>query len=330
MAKTVVVFGASGQVGSMLVQRMSERGEGISITAVSRSGRIPRLDGLPGVTVVKGNALERIDADALCSGADVVFNCVGLPYSSKAWKEMWPVITDNLLHGAGSAGAGLVVADNLYCFGPEGDRRMPLTATDEAFTSFGTKPAVRAQIVKTMLAAHRAGHCKVALVRASDFFGPGVTLSMLGARFFPSLIADKPVQLLQGPGCVHAYTYLPDFVRALIAVGSDSDSWGRAWHVPNAPAITTREVIEIARGFAGLDGAAKYSVVPSFLQAILGWFNPMLREVREMGFLFSADYTVDSRDFLERFPDCTPTPLETSLKATVDWYRNDYPGAAGG
>ena len=49
-----------------------------------------------------------------------------------------------------------------------------------------------------------------------------------------------------------------------------------------------------------------------------------------MGFLFSADYTVDSRDFLERFPDCTPTPFETSLKATVDWYRNDYPGAAAG
>ena len=324
MTKAAVVFGASGQVGSLLVRRLSEQIEYTSIKAVSRSGRIAELADLPKVTVVKGDALERADTEKLCSGADVVFNCVGLPYSSKVWKSMWPPITDNLLHAAGSAGAALIVADNLYCFGPEGNQRMPLKATDEEFTSFGIKPAVRAQIVREMLQAHRAGRCKVALVRASDFFGPNATLSMLGDRFFPSVVAGKKAQLLAEPAFVHAYTYLPDFVRALIAVSNDPESWGRAWHVPNAPAITTKEVMEKSRVLAGFDGVANYSVIPSFMRTILGWFIQPLREVGEMSFLFSTDYTVEFGDFLERFPDCQPTPLDVSLKATVEWYQNEY------
>ena len=327
MTKTAVVFGASGQVGSLLVSRLSEQPEYAAIKAVSRSGRIAKLADLPKVSVVKGDALERADTEKLCSGADVVFNCVGLPYSSKAWKSMWPPITANLLDAAGSAGAALIVADNLYCFGPEGNQRMPLKATDEEFTSFGIKPAVRAQIVREMLQAHRSGRCKVALVRASDFFGPTVTLSMLGDRFFPSVVAGKKVQLLKDPERVHDYTYLPDFVRALIAVSNDPESWGRAWHVPNAPAITTKQVIEKSRVLAGFDAVANYSVIPSFMRALLGCFIQPLREVGEMDFLFSADYTVEYGDFLERFPDCQPTPFETSLKATVEWYQNDYVGS---
>jgi nucleoside-diphosphate-sugar epimerase len=178
-----------------------------------------------------------------------------------------------------------------------------------------------------MLQAHRSGRCKVALVRASDFFGPTVTLSMLGDRFFPSVVAGKKVQLLKDPEMVHDYTYLPDFVRALIAVSNDPESWGRAWHVPNAPAITTKQVIEKSRVLAGFDSVANYSVIPSFMRALLGCFIQPLREVGEMSFLFSADYTVEYGDFLERFPDCQPTPFETSLKATVEWYQNDYVGS---
>ena len=77
MEKSAVVFGASGQVGSLLVTRLSEGPEYASIKAVSRSGHIAKLENLPKVTVVKGDALDRASTEKLCSGADVVFNCVG-------------------------------------------------------------------------------------------------------------------------------------------------------------------------------------------------------------------------------------------------------------
>ena len=320
MSRTAVVFGASGQVGAQLVAWLSGHPEYADVRAVSRSGSIPGCADLPGVTAVKGDALQGEDAERLCSGVDVVFNCVGLPYSSKAWATLWPPITENLLHAAGSAGAVLVVADNMYCFGPEGARRMPLASTDEQFTSYGVKPAIRARIVTRMLEAHRAGTCKVALVRASDFFGPGVTLSMFGDRFFPGLLAGTRIQLLEDPGVLHAATYVPDFARVLAAVAADPGSWGRAWHVPNAPAVTTLELMERIRHLAGLDGPPGYTVVPRLMQSLLAPFIQPLREVREMNFLFSGDYTIDASDTLARFPDCQPTPLDTSLQATVDWY----------
>ena len=62
--------------------------------------------------------------------------------------------------------------ENLYGYGPTGGRPMtegrPLAAT-------AVKGRTRAAMTAELLAATEAGRVRLAIGRASDFFGPGVT-----------------------------------------------------------------------------------------------------------------------------------------------------------
>lgn len=50
---------------------------------------------------------------------------------------------------------------------------------------------------------------------------------------------------------------------------------------------------------------------------------PMLREVREMSFMWGNDYLVDHSDFAAKFPDLgVPTPLEEGLRQTAEYWRS--------
>src|SRR6266508_476710 len=70
---------------------------------------------------------------------------------------------------AADTGAKLVLADNLYAYGPhEGTLTEDLPAA-----ASGRKGRVRALMAERLLAAHRQGRLRVAIGRSSDYYGPG-------------------------------------------------------------------------------------------------------------------------------------------------------------
>ncbi|GAA1984176.1 NAD(P)-dependent oxidoreductase [Catenulispora subtropica] len=64
----IVLFGATGMIGSRIAAEAAARGH--SVTAVSRSGARPKADG--DVTAVSGDAGDREQVATLVKGADVV------------------------------------------------------------------------------------------------------------------------------------------------------------------------------------------------------------------------------------------------------------------
>ena len=61
--------------------------------------------------------------------------------------------------------------ENLYAYGPTGGR--PLTE-DLPLAARTRKGTTRAAMTTALLDVHRRGTVRVAIGRASDFFGPGV------------------------------------------------------------------------------------------------------------------------------------------------------------
>jgi hypothetical protein len=59
-------------------------------------------------------------------------------------------------------------------------------------------------------AAAEAGRVRIAIGRASDFFGPGITESALGERVFAKALARKSADFLGNPDLPHTYSYVPD------------------------------------------------------------------------------------------------------------------------
>lgn len=301
-----VVLGA-GPVGRAVVERLEPTG--VPIRVVTRSGRarVPA-----GVEVVAADVSNEEEACRACAGAAVVTSCVGMGYGG--WAEAWPPLMRGMLAGAEAAGARFVFTDNLYMYGPHDG---PLTE-DCPLTDYGSKPAVRAELTRLWQRAHEAGRVEAVAVRGSDFYGPGVTMSALGDVSFGRIARGRSAQCLGDVDLPHSYTYVPDFARALVTLGeASSEAMGTAWHVPNAPARSTREVLVLFARAVNRD--LKVSAMPPWLLSVLGVFVSDLRELKEMMYEWTAPYVVDHSKFAERFW-ADATSLEDGTRATAAWY----------
>ena len=309
MADLSVILGA-GPVGRAVAARLAADGRPVRV--VTRSGR---ADAQSGVEVAAADVTDPAATAIACNGAAVVYGCVGPPGYTD-WPTLWPPMMAGMLGGAESAGAPLIFMDNLYMYGPVDAPR----TEDMALTAYGSKPATRATITRMWQEAHNAGRVEVAAVRASDFYGPGVTMAALGDHSFGRLSHGKAARVFGDPDQPHAFTYVPDVARALVTVAdAGDDALGQAWHVPNAPDQTVRELLAAFADHLGVEG--KIQAPPRWAMALIGLVNPQVREVKEMLYQWDRPFLVDHAKFAARFWD-NPTPFEDGIAATADWYRS--------
>jgi nucleoside-diphosphate-sugar epimerase len=228
---------------------------------------------------------------------------------------MFPPLQAGILEGAASAGAKLIAMENVYMYGPTGGK--PLTE-DLPYAATTRKGRVRAQMAKDLFATHQSGKVRVAIGRASDFFGPGALASAAGDRVFLPPLSGKAAQVVGNPDLLHTYTYVPDIGKGLVILGERDEALGQAWHLPSAQTVTTRQFIEMI--FTETGYPARIQAIPNLLLKTLAIFNPTLREVTEMLYEFEEPFIVDHTRFVQVFGN-EATPLEEAISATVEWFR---------
>lgn len=303
-----VIFG-TGPLGKSVMRALLTR-DNAYITMVNRSGK--RGDIPVEVQVIATDAYDVDKVETVTHGADAVYQCAQPGYLD--WQEQFPALQRAILEGTARNGAKLIVGDNLYMYGyVEGliQEGLPYNAT-------GKKGRVRAQMASEILEWHAQGKIRAALGRGSDFYGREVMGSALGDRVFPNLLQGKAPQFFGDVDLPHTYTYIDDFGEALAILGEHDDALGRAWHVPNAPTISTREVVEIIANEIGSE--PKISVMPKLMVNVISLFHPYVRELKEMMYEFEHPYVVDDSDFRKTF-GMEATPLEVGLRETIAWYR---------
>jgi nucleoside-diphosphate-sugar epimerase len=220
-----------------------------------------------------------------------------------------------VLAAAERNGALLVSLENLYGYGPAGGRPMtedlPLAAT-------GVKGRARAAMTAELLAAADAGRVRIAIGRAADFFGPGVTAgSVLGERVFGNALAGRRA-FIGNPGLRHTYSYVPDIAAGLATLGTDERAAGQVWHLPGPATGTTRALLDLVAGQVGHQVGVR-SLPKSALRA-LGLVNPMLRELAETYYQFGEPFVLDTSKYQAAF-GAAGTPLPDAIAATLAWYR---------
>ena len=304
-----VVFG-TGAIGLATIEVLAARGT--PVRAVSRSGR---ADVPEGVEVMTGDATDSAFATEAASGAAVVYQCLNPAYTQ--WPELFPPLQAAVLEAAGSAGAKYVAMDNLYAYGPTGGA--PLHE-DLPYTATGSKGRTRAQMAQDLLAAHRSGKVRVAIGQASDYFGPRGLLTALGERVFYPAIAGKKAQVMGNPDQPHSYSYIPDIAKGLVTLADHDEADGAAWHLPNAPAITTREFID--KIYAAAGNEPQIQAMSRIVVNVVGLFNGQVRELKEMLYEFEEPFVVDSSRFESTF-GVHATPLDEAIPATVEWFRSN-------
>jgi len=302
-----VVFG-TGQVGLALAGRLA--GLGIEVRAVSRRRPVALADG------VDWRAADATDLDAAADaakGASAVYQCLNAPYTR--WPDLFPPLQRGALAAAERAGALLVTLENVYAYGPTGGKPMtedlPLAATT-------SKGQTRAAMTTELLTAAAAGRVRIAIGRASDFFGAGATESTLGERVFGNAVAGKRADFIGNPDLPHTYSYVPDIAAGLATLGTDERAAGQVWHLPGPETVTTRALLDLVAAEAGHPVAVRN--VPALVLRVMGLVSPLMRGLAEMAYEFEEPFILDTTKFESAFGTAA-TPLATAITDTVAWYR---------
>ena len=303
-----VVFG-TGQVGHPLVEELVARG--YDVVAVNRDGR----GSFPGAKVVGGDATDPAFTAAVCRGADVVYFCLNA-MNYERWTEEFPPLQRGVVAGAASAGARLVVLDNLYAYGPPLGQQLVETM---AANPTSEKAATRAAMTEELLSAHGSGRVEVVIGRASDYFGPGATRSALGEAVFGAALSGKAAQVMGDPDQPHSYSYTPDVAAGLVRLGTAPGATGQIWHLPVAGPLSTRQLVDQVYALAG----HKTRVLTAGRKTLrgIGLFKPQMREYLHTLYQFTEPWVVDDGKFRAAFGDHA-TPLDEALATTLTWYRD--------
>jgi nucleoside-diphosphate-sugar epimerase len=306
MSQLHVVVGA-GPVGLATGRLLAAQGH--EVLLVSRSGAGPQVAG------VRREAADVADADRLCGladGAAALYNCVNPP-SYTVWPEFWPPVAAAFLTAAEKTGAVLVTAAALYPYGPV-DGSMVEGLPDAATTK---KSLIRARMWAEARRAHVEGRLRAVEVRGSDYVGPGVsTATGHIARVAGAALEGKTVRVFGHPDVPHSFTDVRDMARALARVAQEPAAWGRVWHAPTNPPRTQTEVLgDVAASVGRTIGKVK--PMPHVLLSVGGALVPVLRELRETEYQFTAPYVLDSSAIEAAF-GLAPTPWDEVCRATAE------------
>jgi nucleoside-diphosphate-sugar epimerase len=303
MSGLVTVFGY-GAVGRPIVEMLAARGDRVRVAQRHAPADLPA-----GAEHVKCDVLDAQDVKRALEGASQAVLAVGFTYDARLWKTVWPRTMTNMVESCAEAGVRLVFIDNLYQLGPQNSARtedMPLATT-------GEKPVILAEVTRIWWAAR--DRVRVAALRCTDFYGPGVPVSHLGATAFGELAKGRPAQLLVPADTPHDFAYVPDIARAALMLLDAADSdYGQVWNMPCAPTRTPRALL--AMGATSLGKRLRVWAVPFVVLRPIGLFYRFAREVADVGFTWDRAYVVDGAKFGKRF-GFQPTPFEIGVPETM-------------
>ena len=310
MMKSQNVIIGTGPLAYWVMQELVNKGSAVKL--LNRSGAV-RYQLPENAEIATCDATNPNEVYESCKGAGTVYHCAMPPYTK--WPELFPPLMKGIVDGVSKTEAKLIFGDNLYMYGPTNGKPI---REDNPYAATGHKGKTRALMAEMLLDAHKSGKIRVSIGRGSDFFGPQVINAAFGEMFFKPAFEGKSVNLLGNIDLPHSLSYIKDFAKALVIMGEDDRALGKAWHIPNTEAQTIRHFVQIIEQELG--NPIKSRVAGMFLISVLGLFNPMVREVKEMMYTWEEPYVVDSSNFEKEF-GLKATPFEQSIKETVDWFR---------
>ncbi len=300
----IVVIG-DGPVGRTTSELALDQGRRVRVA--TRSGSGPAGAELERADVLDPDAIARSIGDA-----PLVVMATHAPYRASVWVDLLPRMEAPVLAHAARTGATVVFPESLYGFAAE---RTPITAATR-LDPRSRKGAVR----KSLIEARVASGARTRSVVAGDFIGPRVTMSVAGDTLTGRLVAGKSPQVIGRADLPHAFTYVPDLARALLASADLPDAGHRLLMAPNAGPITQRDLVKGLAATAGLPEPKIVELRP-WLMALLGIAIPDIRELREVSYQFLQPFTIDaSADEQELGLQATAWPQVQ--EATIAWWRD--------
>lgn len=257
---------------------------------------------------------------AAARGIDTIFYLIGVPY----WQfELHPQLMRKTLEGAIAEGVQrIVLIGTVYPFGRPRSERVSEDHPREPHTFKGR---MRKEQENLVLAADAAGSIRGTILRLPDFYGPGVEKSFLASAFHAAIEGGR-AQLVGPIDTPHEFVYVPDVGPVAVALAGDPRAYGRAWNLAGPEVITVRAFVE--RIFHAAGRKPKYIVANKMILRLMGLFNPLMREMVEMNYLFETPVLLDDSAIHGLLGKIKKTSYEDGIRQTLSRMKSQATQAA--
>jgi nucleoside-diphosphate-sugar epimerase len=299
------ILGAGGFAGTALAHELIS--QNVTVRLVSRTKHE-----IQGAESVKGDLLSARETAETVRGSGVVYLCVGLPYDSRVWLELWPRVMQNTIEACKLAQAKLVFLDVVYMYGKVTGKM----TEDTPYRPCSKKGEIRARVATMLQDEMRQGSLQALIARSADAYGPYAGSTCIPHLLvFDRLLGGKRAQWLVDAHKPHSYTYTSDCAKGMWLLADQADAFNQVWHLPTTnPGPDGKTFVELAAKEVGV--SPRYFVLKKPMVRIAGLLDRKYLEAYEMLYQSEVDYSFDSTKFQERF-GYRPKPYAEGIRETI-------------
>jgi len=313
LIQKVAIFGARGAIGRALAPEFERRGIPFRMVGRDKAKLQAAFGKMAHAEVFDADLTDLRSAGAAARGVDTIIYCVGVPYTSF---ELHPKMMRTTIEAAATMQvARVVLVSTVYPYGVPRTSRVSETHPREPEARKGK---FRKEQQDVVFEAHRQGRLQGMVIVLPDFYGPHAELS-LANPIFRAAIDGKTANWLGPVNAPHEFIFVPDAGPAIADLADCADCYGEMWNFAGAGDINVLDFI--TRVYRAAGRSPKYRSVGRGLLKVMGWFNPLYRELPEMLYLAETPVLLDDAKLRAKFPALRKTSYDEGIRQTLEWMR---------
>ena len=314
MKSEILILGSTGSIGYAFADNLISKNIAITVLVrdVAKANNLFKSN--PLVEIIRGDVQDLVLLKQLSTDKKYIFHGINYPYNQ--WFGNMDTVTIKIIEASSINKAMIIFPGNVYNYG-----NLPLIREDSPQNPSTRKGNLRVELEKMLYEAANAGKCKVLNVCLPDFWGPNVLnegikpifMNALKGKSLPSMIrTDIPHQMVFTKDAAEIMVRL---VQRGIEKPYENYNYGGYIH-PTLKGFLN-QISRLA------NAPEKITVYPKWLFSILGIFSPVMKEVKEMLYLFEGTVILDDSKVRKLFPDFKETSMDEAITETLNWFREN-------
>lgn len=220
---------------------------------------------------------------------------------------------ENVILAAKQHDAKLIVVDNIYSYGKQGEEPVSEQALKKPHTKKGRIRLQLSQLIQSASIPYIIAHFP-------DFYGPHAENTLLNYTF-ENMVHHKKALFVGSKKIAREYIYTPDGAKALVNLAMNDDSYHQHFNIPGAGTITGEEICTLATSFTNYKG--KVTSVGDVMMFIASLSDRQLKEARELSYLWKEPLVLNAHKYETFIGPLPVTTYEEGIKQTIASLQNE-------
>lgn len=316
MAK-ILVLGFTGGIGRAATKALVENGHNVTALVRSRSKGEKYINELTNITLIEGDASDYNSVLKAADGCSHLVYGLNIPYDK--WSENVVPLLETSLKVAAAKKLKFIFPGNVYVYGPAKLNPVNEAHPHEAPTKKGK---IRVEMENLIKKYSTENNFPYTIIRMPDFYGPYV-VNGFSEKLFINSITGKSLQWIGNKETTTEYIFIEDGGKAIANAAISEKADNQEFNIPASEPITNGDFLRKIAIAGGKN--VKFSTLNSdIVFNIMGVFNPMVKEVKEMLYLKREKLVLDGTKYKKTFGNIPATPYREGIDKTISWAKEFF------